>query len=66
MFGKQKRGNVPPTTVRIPTPRRIRRGGMETLMVFVEKCAGRPLASWESDVLETLVKEAAESEAMHG
>lgn len=39
---------------------------METLLVFIEKCAGRRLTQWEADVLETLVKEANENEAMHG
>ena len=47
-------------------PRAFRRGEMETLLTFVETCAGRPLKQWEANVLETLVKAANENEAVHG
>lgn len=33
---------------------------METLLTFLDRCAGRKLAQWEADVLEVLVKAAAE------
>ena len=65
MFGRQKKKDLP-TPLNIPAPRRCRKGGMETLLVFVEKCAGRPLRQWEANVVETLVKAVNENEAMHG
>lgn len=65
MFGRQKRKSEY-TTVCIPAPRAFRKGKMETLLAFVEKCAGRPLRQWEANVVETLVKAANENETMHG
>lgn len=65
MFGRQKKNDIP-MPLNIPAPRRYRKGGMETLLVFVEKCAGRPLRDWEANVIETLAKAAGEDEAMHG
>lgn len=66
MFGREKRKSATPTPVFTPAPRVVRKGGMETVLVFAEKCAGRRLAQWEADVMETLVKAVNESEAMHG
>lgn len=63
MFGRKKKG-VPPVA-HVPMPRTCRKGEMETLLTFAEKCAGRRLAQWEADVMETLVKAANENEAMH-
>jgi len=65
MFGRQK-SKSEYTPVCIPAPRAFRKGEMETLLAFVEKCAGRPLRQWEANVMETLVKAANENEAMHG
>lgn len=66
MFGGQKKKRIHPPPAYIPAPRAYRKGGMETLLAFIEKCAGRRLAQWEADVMETLVKAANENEAMHG
>lgn len=66
MFGRPKKNDFTYQPPLVPTPRRHRKGGIETILVFVEKCAGRPLRDWEADVLETLVKAANENEAMHG
>lgn len=65
MLGRQKRKSEY-TPVCIPAPRAFRKGEMETLLAFVEKCAGRPLKQWEANVMETLVKAANENEAMYG
>lgn len=66
MFGRQKMKSIPPATVYRPAPRAFRKGDMETLLAFIEKCAGRRLAQWEADVMETLVKTANENETMYG
>lgn len=66
MFGRPKKNGFTYLPTSMPTPRRHRKGGMETILVFVEKCASRPLRDWEADVLETLVKAANENETMHG
>lgn len=65
MFSRQKRESEY-TPVCILAPRAFRKGEMETLLAFVEKCAGRPLRQWEANVVETLVKAVNENEAMHG
>jgi len=65
MFSRQKRESEY-TPVCIPAPRAFRKGEMETLLAFVEKCVGRPLRQWEANVVETLVKAVNENEAMHG
>lgn len=65
MFGIRKRKSEY-TPVCVPAPRAFRKGEMETLLAFVEKCAGRPLRQWEANVMETLIKAAREDEVMHG
>lgn len=64
MFGRKKKGVRTPAAC-MPVPRICRKGGIETLLTFTEKCAGRRLAQWEADVMETLVKAANENEVMH-
>lgn len=66
MFGKHKKNDFKYPPPPLPPPRRHRKGGMETILVFVKKCAGHSLRDWEADVLESLVKAANENEAMHG
>lgn len=53
-----------PLCVSAPRPRK--KGGMETLLVFIEERAGRPMKKWEADAIEILAKAANEDETVHG
>lgn len=60
MFSKQKPAYDPASPYYLAMPRTYRTGRLETLLTFLDRCAGRRLAQWEADVLEVLVKAAAE------
>lgn len=50
------KSSIPKTQIHIPRPRMVQQGDAETILAFVEKCAGRKLFSWEADVLLTLIR----------
>ena len=56
--------HAPPLCVAAPRP--TKKGGMETLLAFIEEWAGRPLKKWEADAIEILAKAANEDETVHG
>ena len=66
MFGQTKKKSVLLPSIRIPAPRAARTDGMETLLRFIEKCAGRRLENWEAEAVAALAKAVKEDEAMHG
>ena len=62
MFGQTKKKSVLLPSIRIPVPRAARTDGVETLLRFIEKCAGRRLENWEAEAVAALAKAVKEDE----